>query len=260
MIYCLASRVRFSLTRGPALLLTLRVAWKLQFKKNCSSCYVFFCSARSSPGFAAFWRSSTSVPQFALSKFLPFGSVSNRVSPIRIARRQGLVERLILAIHSPIADRFLCKASGAGTTASGNTPCATSGSCSAPCASAPSPRCLTWRMELIILMSKRTRREAGSQNDRLPGIMAPNGAATQPAPPDSMSELSHPSMAACLPRSSRETDFASAKRPFVRNAAPLLSTIRGRRAVRRPPPDLRADSHRRRRQADRRISVKDALL
>jgi len=169
---------------------------------NSKPCYVFFvflCSARWSPGFAPFWRSSTSVPQFALSKFLPFGSVSDRVNPIRIARRQGLVERLIPAIHSPIADRFLCKASGAGTTASGNTPCATSGSRSrsAPCASVPSPRCLTWRMELVILMSKRTRRGAGSQNDRLPGIVAPNGAGTQPAPPatpDSMSELSHPSI------------------------------------------------------------------
>ena len=145
------------------------------------------------------WRGSTSVPQFALSKFLPFGSVYDRMNPIRIARRQALVERLIPAIHSPIADRFLCKASGAGTTASGNTRCATSGSRSrsAPCASAASPRYLTWRMELAILMSKRTRCEAGSQNDILPGIVAPNCAGTQPAPPpstDSMSELSHPSI------------------------------------------------------------------
>lgn len=157
-----------------------------------------FVQQRSSPGLAAFWRSSTSVPQFAHSKFLLFGSVSDRVNPIRIARRQSLVERLIPAIHSPIADRFLYKVSGAGTTASGNTPRATSGSPSrsAPCASAPS-RCLTWRMELIILMSKRTRRDAGSQNDRLPGILASNGAGTRPAPaasPDSMCELSHPSI------------------------------------------------------------------
>jgi hypothetical protein len=101
-------------------------------------------------------------------RFLHLGAESDPVNQIAIARRQDLVERLIPAIHSPIPDRFLWKAARAGTTVSEDTPSVTSGSLSrsAPRASTPSPRCLAWRIALLILTSKRTRCESGSQDER----------------------------------------------------------------------------------------------
>ena len=148
-------------------------------------------------------QSFTSVPQFVLSKFPLFGTASDLVTQIPIARRQGLVERLTAAIHLPIPDRFLWKACGAGTTASGSTSRATSGlrSRSTSRASVPSPRWLTWRMALVILMSKRTRCEAGLQNERLPPVearMEPE--CRRASSPDSMFELSHPSVTISGPR------------------------------------------------------------